>query len=59
MIVDFPEPEEPTNAVTVPDGFVEAALTIPHPKEKTLYLKLRDDPSTVVTANVPILTASP
>jgi hypothetical protein len=48
-----------TNAVTVPDGFVEAALTIPHPKEKTLYLKLRDDPSTVVTANVPILTASP
>ncbi|MGA7398381.1 MAG: hypothetical protein WBW38_00065 [Candidatus Sulfotelmatobacter sp.] len=48
-----------SNSVTVPDGFVEAALTIPHPKEKTLYLKLRDDPSTVVTANVPILTASP
>ncbi|MGA8439731.1 MAG: hypothetical protein WB762_16935 [Candidatus Sulfotelmatobacter sp.] len=48
-----------TNSVTVPDGFVEAALTIPHPKEKTLYLKLRDDPATVVTANVPILTASP
>jgi hypothetical protein len=47
------------NSVTVPDGFVEAALTIPHPKEKTLYLKLRDDPSTVVTADVPISTASP
>lgn len=47
------------NSVTVPDGFVAAALTIPRPKEKTLYLKLRDDPSTVVTANVPILTASP
>jgi hypothetical protein len=47
------------NSVTVPDGFVQAALTIPHPKEKTLYLKLRDDPSTVVTADVPISTASP
>jgi hypothetical protein len=47
------------NSVTVPDGFVQAALTIPQPKGKILYLKLRDDPSTVVTANVPILTASP
>ena len=47
------------NSVTVPDGFVQAALTIPQPKGKTLYLKLRDDPTTVVTANVPILTASP
>ncbi len=48
-----------TNSVTVPDGFVQVALTIPQPKGKTLYLKLRDDPSTVVTANVPISTASP
>ena len=48
-----------TNSVTVPDGFVQVALTIPQPKGKTLYLKLRDDPSTVVTADVPISTASP
>jgi len=45
------------NSVTVPDGFVEAALSIPQPKGKTLYLKLRDDPSSVVTASVPVLTA--
>lgn len=45
-----------TNSVTVPDGFVQDALTIPQPKGKTLYLKLRDDPATVVTANVPIST---
>ena len=42
------------NAVTVPDGFVEAELRIPSPKGSTLYIKLRDDPSTVVTANVPM-----
>jgi hypothetical protein len=45
------------NSVTVPEGFVEAVLTIPSPKGKTLYLKLRDDPGTVDTAVVPILTA--
>jgi hypothetical protein len=44
------------NSVTVPDGFVEAALRIPSPKGTTLYIKLRDDPSTVVTANVPMLS---
>src|SRR3984957_2424671 len=44
-----------SNSVTVPDGFVAAALTIPQPKGKTLYLKLRDDPSAVVTADVPVL----
>ncbi len=42
------------NSVTVPDGFVQGTLTIPPPKGKTLYLKLRDDPSAVVTADVPI-----
>lgn len=45
------------NSVIVPDGFVEAELRIPSPKGTTLYLKLRDDPSTVVTATVPILSA--
>jgi hypothetical protein len=47
-----------TNSVTVPDGFVQVTLTIPQPKGKTLYLKLRDDPSTVVTADVPISTGT-
>src|SRR5207245_1150378 len=27
------------NSITVPDGFVEARLTIPTPKDKTLYIK--------------------
>jgi len=47
------------NAVTVPDGFLEAALTIPVPKGKMLFIKLRDDPATVNTAVVPMLSAQP
>jgi len=48
-----------TIAVAVPDGFVDGTLTIPAPKGKTLYLKLRDDPATVDTAVVPVLDAQP
>ncbi len=45
-----------TNSVPVPEGFVEATLTIPWPKGKTLYIKLRDDPSAIDTATVPLLS---
>jgi hypothetical protein len=46
-----------TNSITVPDGFVESTLPIPQPNGKSIYLKLRDDPSTVVTVNLPIVSA--
>ncbi len=42
-------------AVTVPDGYAQSTLLIPPLKGKTLYLKLRDDPTTVNTAVVPTL----
>lgn len=45
------------NSVTVPDGFVADGLNIPAPKEKTLYIKLRDDPGTVDVAVLPTLAA--
>ena len=45
------------NAVSVPEGFVEDALAIPPTKAKTLYIKLRDDPDTVDTVTLPMLTA--
>lgn len=48
-----------SNPVTVPDGFVDAALSVPQPKNKTLYIKLRDDPATVNTAVLPMLTSQP
>jgi len=37
---------------------VEDALTIPPPKSKTLYIKLRDDPATVDVALIPSLSNS-
>jgi hypothetical protein len=47
------------NSVTVPEGFVDAALTIPSSKSKTLYIKLRDDPAVVDVATLPTLPAQP
>lgn len=48
-----------SSPVTVPDGFVDAALAVPSPKNKTLYIKLRDDPATVDTAVLPMLSSQP
>ena len=45
------------NAVSVPEGFVEDALAIPPTRAKTLFIKLRDDPDTVDTVTLPMLTA--
>jgi len=45
------------NSVTVPEGFVEDALAIPPPKGKILYIRLRDDPDTVDSVTLPMLTA--
>ncbi len=45
------------NAVTVPEGFGDTSLNVPRPNG-TLYLKLRDDPSVVNTAVLPV-TAEP
>jgi hypothetical protein len=36
-----------THAVTVPDGYLEAALPVPHPTAGTLYIKLRDNPAVI------------
>jgi len=36
-----------TRPVKVPDGFLGAALPVPHPKGGSLYVKLRDDPSVI------------
>jgi hypothetical protein len=48
-----------SNPVSVPEGFVEDALVIPPPKGKTLYIKLRDDPSTVDTVALPVPQSQP
>ena len=42
------------NSVSVPEGFVQDALAIPPPKGKNLYIKLRDDPATIDTVELPV-----
>ena len=53
MDADFSSP------VTVPDGFMDGDLPIPVPRGKELYVRLRDDPSMVDTAVLPVVTAQP
>jgi hypothetical protein len=43
-----------THTTPVPAGFLDATLSVPHPGETGLYLKLRDDPSAVSTAILPV-----
>ena len=45
-----------SEAVQVPEGFFDNSLSIPPPSDKILYLKLRDDPSVVSTATVPVVS---
>jgi hypothetical protein len=45
-----------THTAPVPTGFLDATLSIPHPAETGLYIKLRDDPSSVSTATLPVTT---
>ena len=43
-----------THAAPVPTGFLDTMLSVPRPSESGLYIKLRDDPSAVSTATLPI-----
>ena len=46
------------NATDVAPEFTGTQLSVPHPVNGVLYLKLRDDPSTVQTLIIPILPPS-
>jgi hypothetical protein len=46
------------NATDVAPEFTGTQLSVPHPVNGLLYLKLRDDPSTVQTLTMPILPAA-
>jgi hypothetical protein len=47
------------NATDVAPDFTGTQLSVPHPVNGALYLKLRDDPSTVQTLTMPILSVAP
>ena len=42
------------NATNVPPEFTGTQLSVPHPANGVLYLKLRDDPATVQTLTLPV-----
>jgi hypothetical protein len=42
------------HAAPVPTGFLDSTLSVPHPGEAGLYIKLRDDPATVSTVALPV-----
>ncbi|MGD0940323.1 MAG: hypothetical protein ABR905_11480 [Terracidiphilus sp.] len=46
------------NSVDVPPEFPGTQLSVPHPTSGVLYLKLRDDPETVQTLNLPVMPMS-
>jgi hypothetical protein len=48
-----------SNAVDVPADFTGTQLTVPHPVNGALYLKLRDDPDTVQTLAMPVTPIAP
>ncbi len=43
------------NATDVPADFTGTQLSVPHPTNGTLYLRLRDDPATVQTLTLPVV----
>ena len=42
-----------THSVQIPEGFSGTTISVPRPVAKTLYVKLRDDPTVVNTLSVP------
>ena len=46
-------------SVPVPLGFAQPTLSVPRPDGTLLYIKLRDDPSAVNPASLPVLPAQP
>ena len=42
----------------VPTGFIDSTLSIPHPTEAGLFIKLRDDPATVSAVVLPVSPAA-
>jgi hypothetical protein len=40
----------------VPTDFIDSTLNIPHPGDGGLFIKLRDDPSSVNTVTLPVAT---
>jgi hypothetical protein len=51
--------QEFKRSAPVPVGFGEASFSVPRPEGPSLYIKLRDDPSSVNPATLPVLPEQP
>jgi hypothetical protein len=47
------------NATDIPPDFTGTQLSVPHPANGALYLRLRDDPSTTQTLSLPVTLVAP
>jgi hypothetical protein len=47
-----------SNSVSVPLGFVNSEIIVPHPSGAQLYVKLRDNPAVVSVAAPPVISHS-
>ena len=47
------------NAVELPPDFTGTQVSVPHPSNGSLYLKLRDDPETAQTLTLPVRPMTP
>ena len=47
------------HSVPVPTGFAESTLSVPRPDGSLLYIKLRDNPSAVNPASLPVVPTQP
>ncbi|MGH9600056.1 MAG: hypothetical protein ACRD27_09330, partial [Terracidiphilus sp.] len=54
LAASFSSTQDFANPTTVPLDFTGTELSVPHPDDGVLYLKLRDDPATVQTLNMPV-----
>jgi len=45
--------------IPVPDGYTGSTLTVPHATASTLFVRLRDDPTTINAATVPVPPPAP
>jgi len=45
-----------SNAFSVPEGFLGDSISVPYPENGTLYLRLRDDPTSANAVTLPIQT---
>jgi hypothetical protein len=59
LIAAVASDQEFKRSAPVPIGFGEASFSVPRPDGPSLYIKLRDDPSSVNPATLPVLPEQP